>query len=64
MLNSDQSTVYVLDAAPAVFPSSQTRNCEMPLAVLEALARHDMCKEAVAWLDLAENDIILLHFVD
>ena len=63
MLSSDQSAVYVLDGAPTVFPSFQIGNCEIPLAVLEPLARHEMSIEAVARLDLATDDIILLHFV-
>ena len=38
-------------------------NFEIPLAVLEPLARHDVCEEAVARLDLAKNDITEAHFV-
>ena len=63
MLNSDQSAVYVLQGAPTVFSSLHIANFEIPLAVLEPLSRHEMCEEAVARLDLAENDIILIHFV-
>ena len=63
MLNSDQSAVYVLDGAPTVRPALQIGNCEIPLAVLEPLARHERCIEAVARLDLAKHDIILMHFV-
>ena len=63
MLSSEQSAVYVLHGAPTVFPSLQIGNCEKPLALLEPLARHDMCIEAVARLDLAKDDIILLNFL-
>ena len=63
MLTSDQSAVYVRDGAPTVLPPLQVGNCEIPLAVLEPLARHDMSIEAVARLDLAKDDIILFHFV-
>ena len=48
MLASDQSAVYVLDCAPTVFPPLQVGNCEIPLTVLEPLARHEMSIEAVA----------------
>ena len=63
MLTSDQSAVYVLDGAPTVFTPLQVGNCEILLAVLEPLARYEMCAEAVARLDLAKDDIILCHFV-
>ena len=63
VLSSDQSAVYVLHGAPTVFPPSQIRNFEVPLAVLEPLLRHDVCEEAVARLDLAKNNITEAHFV-
>ena len=58
MLASDQSAVYVLHGAPTVFPPLQVGNCEIPLTVLEPLARHEMSIEAVARLDLAKGSAL------
>ena len=63
MGNVDEAAVNVLDPAPAVYSPFDVANCEIQIIAVLLDLRHDMCKEAVARLDLAENDIIFIHFV-
>ena len=63
MLTSDQLAVYVPHVAPTVLPPLGVRNCENPLfaRMVPLLALHKMRIEAVPRLDLAKDDVILLH---
>ena len=55
--------LLLLVLKPVVLVTFLLGQISLTLAVLELLARHDVCEEAVARLDLAKNDIIEAHFV-
>ncbi len=56
-----QSTVNMLDAAPAVLEPMYVRNCERPIILIPFNGFYKMRVEAVPRLDLAKHDVIHPH---
>ena len=61
MFDADETSVDVFDTAPAIFPSTQVGNGEIPALVdiSPPLGFHEVRVKAVSKLDLTKDDVTL-----